>query len=79
MAEYVSRLDMYDEACEYFEKARKCLATELVVLVVEYCTLLLMGNPIVEGRRALFPNMWNERIKGVKRNDEVNFRTSLSE
>ncbi|XP_015170837.1 serine/threonine-protein kinase TOR-like isoform X2 [Solanum tuberosum] len=30
-----------------------------------------MGNPVVEGRRALFPNMWNERIKGARRNVEV--------
>ncbi|KAH0633154.1 hypothetical protein KY284_035940 [Solanum tuberosum] len=96
------RRGKYDEACEYFERARKCLATELAALVlesyeraynntvrvqqlseleevIEYCTLPPMGNPIVEGRRALFPNMWNERIKGAKRNDEVNFRTSLSE
>ncbi|KAK4731493.1 hypothetical protein R3W88_024481 [Solanum pinnatisectum] len=84
----------YDEAYEYFERARKCLATELAALVlesyeraynntvhvqqlseleevIEYCTLPPMGNPIVEGRRALFPNMWNERIKGAKGNDEV--------
>lgn len=38
-----------------------------------------MGNPVAEGRRALVRNMWNERIKGAKRNVEVNFRTSLSE
>ncbi|WMV45694.1 hypothetical protein MTR67_039079 [Solanum verrucosum] len=35
MVEYVSRLDMYDEACEYFERARKCLATELAALILE--------------------------------------------
>jgi len=38
-----------------------------------------MGNPLVEGRRSLFPNLWDERIKGARRNIEVNFRTSLSE
>ncbi|WMV24576.1 hypothetical protein MTR67_017961 [Solanum verrucosum] len=31
--------------------------------VIEYCTLPPMGNHVVEGRRALFPNMWNERIR----------------
>lgn len=30
-----------------------------------------MGNPVAEGRRALVRNMWNERIKGTKRNVEV--------
>uniref|UniRef100_M1AGY1 Fkbp-rapamycin associated protein n=1 Tax=Solanum tuberosum TaxID=4113 RepID=M1AGY1_SOLTU len=33
--------------------------------VIEYCTLPPMGNLLVEGKRALFPNMWNERIKGA--------------
>ncbi|KAH0643751.1 hypothetical protein KY290_033594 [Solanum tuberosum] len=33
--------------------------------VIEYCTLPHMGNLLVEGKRALFPNMWNERIKGA--------------
>ncbi|WMV41200.1 hypothetical protein MTR67_034585 [Solanum verrucosum] len=99
------RRGKYDEASEYFERARKCLATELAALVfVSYeraynntvrvqqlseleensfslstTTLPPMGNPVVEGRRALFPNMWNERIKGARINVEVNFRTSLSE
>ncbi|KAA8545738.1 hypothetical protein F0562_020811 [Nyssa sinensis] len=83
----------YDEAREYVERARKCLATELAALVLEsyeraysnmvrvqqlseleevidYCTLPV-GNPVAEGRRALIRNMWNERIKGTKRNVEV--------
>ncbi|KAH0639188.1 hypothetical protein KY290_036474 [Solanum tuberosum] len=47
--------------------------------VIEYCTIPPMGNPLVEGRRSLFPNLWDERIKGARRNIEVNFRTSLSE
>ncbi|KAH0639184.1 hypothetical protein KY290_036477 [Solanum tuberosum] len=95
-------IEVYDEACEYFERARKCLATELAALVlesyehaynntvriqqlseleevIEYCTLPPMGNPIVEGRRALFPNMWNERIKGAKRNDEKCLHESLGD
>ncbi|KAH0733658.1 hypothetical protein KY289_004846 [Solanum tuberosum] len=84
----------YDEAREYVERARKCLATDLAALVlesyerayskmvrvqqlseleevIEYCTLPPMGNPVAEGRRALVRNMWNERIKGAKRNVEV--------
>ncbi|XP_019226683.1 PREDICTED: serine/threonine-protein kinase TOR isoform X1 [Nicotiana attenuata] len=87
------RRGKYDEAREYVERARKCLATELAALVlesyeraysnmvrvqqlseleevIEYCTLP-MGNPVAEGRRALVRNMWNERIKGTKRNVEV--------
>nr|XP_027112687.1 serine/threonine-protein kinase TOR [Coffea arabica] len=87
------RRGKYDEAREYIERARKCLATELAALVlesydraysnmvrvqqlseleevIEYCTLPL-GNPVAEGRRALIRNMWNERIKGAKRNVEV--------
>ena len=36
-----------------------------------------MGNPVAEGRRALIRNMWNERIKGAKRNVEVNTIGSL--
>lgn len=88
------RRGKYDEAREYVERARKCLATELAALVlesyeraysnmvrvqqlseleevIEYCTLPPMGNPVAEGRRALVRNMWNERIKGTKRNVEV--------
>ncbi|XP_058190488.1 serine/threonine-protein kinase TOR [Rhododendron vialii] len=87
------RKGKYDEAREFVERARKCLATELAALVLEsyeraysnmvrvqqlseleevidYCTLPL-GNPVAEGRRALIRNMWNERIKGTKRNVEV--------
>lgn len=87
------RRGKYDEAREYIERARKCLATELAALVlesydraysnmvrvqqlseleevIEYCTLPL-ANPVAEGRRALIRNMWNERIKGAKRNVEV--------
>ncbi|KAM7479086.1 hypothetical protein LguiA_027299 [Lonicera macranthoides] len=87
------RRGKYDEAREYVERARKCLATELAALVLEsyeraysnmvrvqqlseleevidYCSLPV-GNPIAEGRRALIRNMWNERIKGAKRNVEV--------
>lgn len=88
------RRGKYDEAREYVERARKCLATDLAALVlesyeraysnmvrvqqlseleevIEYCTLPPMGNPVAEGRRALVRNMWNERIKGAKRNVEV--------
>ncbi|CAN4107822.1 unnamed protein product [Withania somnifera] len=88
------RRGKYDEAREYVERARKCLATELAALVlesyeraysnmvrvqqlseleevIEYCTLPPMGNPVAEGRRSLIRNMWNERIKGAKRNVEV--------
>lgn len=88
------RRGKYDEAREYVERARKCLATELAALVlesyeraysnmvrvqqlseleevIEYCTLPPMGNPVAEGRRALVRSMWNERIKGAKRNVEV--------
>lgn len=36
-----------------------------------------MGNPVAEGRRALIRNMWNERIKGTKRNVEVNILLAL--
>ncbi|XP_076915399.1 serine/threonine-protein kinase TOR-like [Bidens hawaiensis] len=87
------RRGKYDEAREYVERARKCLATELAALVLEsyeraysnmvrvqqlseleevidYCTLPV-GNSVAEGRRALIRNMWNERIKGTKRNVEV--------
>ncbi|PWA90617.1 target of rapamycin [Artemisia annua] len=87
------RRGKYDEAREYVERARKCLATELAALVLEsyeraysnmvrvqqlseleevidYCTLPV-NNSVAEGRRALIRNMWNERIKGTKRNVEV--------
>lgn len=87
------RRGKYDEAHEYVERARKCLATEVAALVLEsyeraysnmvriqqlseleevidYCTLPV-GNPVAEGRRVLIRNMWNERIKGAKRNVEV--------
>ncbi|KAK4476961.1 hypothetical protein RD792_016131 [Penstemon davidsonii] len=87
------RRGKYDEAREYVERARKCLATEVAALVLEsyeraysnmvriqqlleleevidYCTLPV-GNPVAEGRRVLIRNMWNERIKGTKRNVEV--------
>ncbi|KAK2968905.1 hypothetical protein RJ640_018597, partial [Escallonia rubra] len=87
------RRGKYDEAREYVERARKCLATELAALVLEsyeraynnmvrvqqlseleevinYCTLPV-GNSVAEGRRALIRNMWNERIKGAKRNVEL--------
>uniref|UniRef100_A0A5B7BS83 Serine/threonine-protein kinase TOR n=1 Tax=Davidia involucrata TaxID=16924 RepID=A0A5B7BS83_DAVIN len=87
------RRGKYDEAHEYIERARKCLATELAALVLEsyeraysnmvrvqqlseleevidYCTLPV-GNSVAEGRRALIRDMWNERIKGTKRNVEV--------
>ncbi|KAL1564547.1 non-specific serine/threonine protein kinase [Salvia divinorum] len=87
------RRGKYDEAREYVERARKCLATEVAALVVEsydraysnmvriqqlteleevmdYCTLPV-GNSVAEGRRVLIRNMWNERIKGAKRNVEV--------
>ncbi|KAL8151366.1 LOW QUALITY PROTEIN: hypothetical protein V2J09_021174 [Rumex salicifolius] len=83
----------YDEAREYVERARKCLATELAALVLEsyeraynnmvrvqqlseleevidYCTLPV-ANSVAEGRRELIRNMWNQRIRGVKRNVEV--------
>ncbi|XP_076915398.1 serine/threonine-protein kinase TOR-like [Bidens hawaiensis] len=87
------RRGKYDEAREYVERARKCLATELAALVIEsyeraysnmvrvqqlseleevidYCTLPI-GSSVAEGRRTLIRNMWNERIKGTKRNVEV--------
>ncbi|XP_058080505.1 serine/threonine-protein kinase TOR isoform X2 [Magnolia sinica] len=87
------RRGKYDEAREFVERARKCLATELAALVLEsyeraysnmvrvqqlseleevidYCTLPV-GNPVAEGRMALIPNMWNDRIQGAKRNVEV--------
>lgn len=87
------RRGKYDEAHEYVERARKCLATEVAALVLEsydraynnmvriqqlseleevidYCTLPA-DNPVAEGRRLLIRNMWNERIKGAKRNVEV--------
>ncbi|XP_076900196.1 serine/threonine-protein kinase TOR-like [Bidens hawaiensis] len=87
------RRGKYDEAREYVERARKCLATELAALVLEsyeraysnmvrvqqlseleevidYCTLPV-GSSVAEGRRTLIRNMWNERIKGTKRNVEV--------
>ncbi|CAM0955895.1 unnamed protein product [Alopecurus aequalis] len=38
--------------------------------VIDYCTLP-MESPIADGRRELIRNMWNERIKGTKRNVEV--------
>ncbi|XP_051146490.1 serine/threonine-protein kinase TOR isoform X2 [Andrographis paniculata] len=87
------RRERYEEAREYVERARKCLATEVAALVLEsyeraysnmvriqqlseleevidYCTLPT-GNPVAQGRRTLIRNMWNERIKGAKRNVEV--------
>lgn len=83
----------YDEAREYVERARKCLATEVSALVLEsyeraysnmvriqqlseleevidYCTLPV-GNTVAGGRKILIRDMWNERIKGTKRNVEV--------
>ncbi|KAL7610857.1 hypothetical protein Lser_V15G13977 [Lactuca serriola] len=41
----VVRREKYDEALEYVERARKCLATELAALVIDYYTLLV-GNSI---------------------------------
>nr|AGT16026.1 hypothetical protein [Saccharum hybrid cultivar R570] len=38
--------------------------------VIDYCTLPV-ESPIADGRRELIRNMWNERIKGTKRNVEV--------
>uniref|UniRef100_A0A0D9WE66 Serine/threonine-protein kinase TOR n=1 Tax=Leersia perrieri TaxID=77586 RepID=A0A0D9WE66_9ORYZ len=38
--------------------------------VIDYCTLP-MESPIADSRRELIRNMWNERIKGTKRNVEV--------
>lgn len=87
------RKGKYEEARDYVERARRCLATELAALVLEsyeraysnmvrvqqlseleevidYCTLPT-GNPVAEGRKNLIRNMWNERIKGAKRNVEV--------
>ncbi|XAR52952.1 Non-specific serine/threonine protein kinase [Bertholletia excelsa] len=87
------RKGKHDEAREFVERARKCLATELAALVLEsyeraysnmvrvqqlseleevidYCTLP-MGSSVAEERRALIRNMWNERIKGARRNVEV--------
>ncbi|KAL3843837.1 hypothetical protein ACJIZ3_001240 [Penstemon smallii] len=87
------RRGKYDEAREYVERARKCLATEVAALVLEsyeraysnmvriqqlseleevidYCSLPV-GNTVAEERRVLIRNMWNERIKGTKRNVEV--------
>ncbi|PKA52204.1 Serine/threonine-protein kinase TOR [Apostasia shenzhenica] len=60
----------YEEAREFIEKARKCLAIELATLVIDYCTLPV-GNCTADGRRELIRNMWNGRIQGVKRNVEV--------
>jgi FKBP12-rapamycin complex-associated protein len=40
------------------------------IQVIDYCTLP-MESPIADGRRELIRNMWNERIKGTKRNVEV--------
>nr|GEW20723.1 serine/threonine-protein kinase TOR isoform X2 [Tanacetum cinerariifolium] len=87
------RRGKYDEAREYVERARKCLATELAALVLEsyeraYSNMVRVqqlseleevidyrtlpdSNSATEGRRALIRNMWNERIKGTKRNVEV--------
>ena len=39
--------------------------------MIDYCTLPV-ESPIADGRRELIRNMWNERIKGTKRNVEVN-------
>ncbi|GJX34128.1 zinc finger, CCHC-type containing protein [Tanacetum coccineum] len=39
------------------------------MMVIDYCTLRV-NNSVAEGRRALICNMWNERIKGTKRNVE---------
>ncbi|KAJ0726374.1 putative non-specific serine/threonine protein kinase [Helianthus annuus] len=38
--------------------------------VIDYCTIPV-GALVAEGRRTLIRNMWNERIKGTKRNVEV--------
>ncbi|KAG1342788.1 serine/threonine-protein kinase TOR [Cocos nucifera] len=38
--------------------------------VIDYCTLPV-GNSVADGRRELMRNMWNERIRGAKRNVEV--------
>ncbi|KAL3350426.1 hypothetical protein AABB24_023077 [Solanum stoloniferum] len=61
-------LESYERA--YSNMVRVQQLSELEA-VIEYCTLPPMGNPVAEGRRALVRNMWNERIKGAKRNVEV--------
>ncbi|GKB76182.1 target of rapamycin, partial [Tanacetum coccineum] len=45
--------------------------------VIDYFTLLV-NNSVVEGRRALIHNMWNERIKGTKRNVEELRTTTIT-
>lgn len=44
--------------------------------MIDYCTLPA-ESPIADGRRELIRNMWNERIKGTKRNVEVSMITVL--
>ncbi|KAG0469712.1 hypothetical protein HPP92_016412 [Vanilla planifolia] len=60
-------LESYDRA--YSNMVRVQQLSELEE-VIDYCTLPV-GNPVAECRRELIRNMWNERIRGVKRNVEV--------
>ncbi|XP_074572810.1 serine/threonine-protein kinase TOR [Curcuma longa] len=60
-------LESYERA--YSNMVRVQQVSELEE-VIDYCTLPV-GNPVADGRRELIRNMWNERIKGTKRNVEV--------
>nr|GMC57779.1 serine/threonine-protein kinase TOR isoform X2 [Ipomoea batatas] len=75
-AEPAARLEMAQMVLESYERAYSNMVRvqQLSELeeVIEYCTLPV-GNPVSEGKRALIRNMWNERIKGTKRNVEVKF------
>nr|KAJ0184573.1 hypothetical protein LSAT_V11C900474440 [Lactuca sativa] len=47
------RREKYDEALEYVERARKCLATELAAMVIDYYTLLVGNSISLNSRRYL--------------------------
>lgn len=66
--------ELFDIFVGFFFVISKMMKTtcSLLIKVIEYCTLPV-GNPVSEGKRALIRNMWNERIKGTKRNVEVKF------
>uniref|UniRef100_A0A452YXJ7 non-specific serine/threonine protein kinase n=2 Tax=Aegilops tauschii subsp. strangulata TaxID=200361 RepID=A0A452YXJ7_AEGTS len=60
-----SNFGLCSEEVSYCFTNKRC-----VIQVIDYCTLP-MESPIADGRRELIRNMWNERIKGTKRNVEV--------
>ncbi|PWZ19657.1 Serine/threonine-protein kinase TOR [Zea mays] len=67
LVRYKKVLESYERAYNNMVRVQQLSELEEVI---DYCTLP-MESPIADGRRELIRNMWNERIKGTKRNVEV--------